>query len=48
MSNAMIFRMPAVCYNVTFGDLQEAFAAVERTKYVLLGTDIDEALAYGL
>ncbi|KAK0596817.1 hypothetical protein LWI29_019329 [Acer saccharum] len=32
----------------TFGDLRGAFAAVERINSVLSGTEIDEALAYGL
>lgn len=32
----------------TFGDLRGAFAAVERINSVLSGTNIDEALAYGL
>lgn len=32
----------------TFGDLRGTFAAVERINSVLSGTEIDEALAYGL
>lgn len=32
----------------TFGDLRGAFAAVERINSILSGTEIDEALAYGL
>ncbi|KAJ0100462.1 hypothetical protein Patl1_20055 [Pistacia atlantica] len=32
----------------TFGDLRGTFAAVERINSVLSGTEVDEALAYGL
>ncbi|GKU89405.1 hypothetical protein SLEP1_g3543 [Rubroshorea leprosula] len=32
----------------TFGDLRGVFAAVERINSILSGTEIDEALAYGL
>lgn len=32
----------------TLGDLRGAFAAVERINSILSGSEIDEALAYGL
>lgn len=32
----------------SFGDLRGAFAAVERINSILSGSEIDEALAYGL
>ncbi|XP_021730151.1 ABC transporter B family member 28-like isoform X1 [Chenopodium quinoa] len=42
----LTFAVQGLVY--TFGDLRGAFAAVERINSILSGSEIDEALAYGL